>query len=631
MAEPIHKEDARPVARPLQPAPPPGPERGRAAAPADPEEESRPSRARGIGIKAKILAFLLVSLAVLALVSGAVSSLTLQRRMNEEFQSRGVAIASGLASTAVELILTRDASTIQAQVDQYANIEGVAYVMVNDPEGRFIAHTFAPLVPEGIVEQNTVPGEAASHVAAVEYADPATGELRRVLDVGVPILAGQLGTVRVGIDRDVIAATARRWALLQLAVIGVLALVAAGVALLFANRLTRPLNNLARAAEQVGRGDLSVTAPVESSDEVGLLAETFNQSLVRLRRLQAEQERQQEEERRANESLQENIRRFLRVAVEISQGDLTRRGEVSEDALGNVVDSINLVVEELGEILAGVRRDAEAVGAAGGELIAATEQMDADSRSQAENSERMRTEVAGVTQSVRAVSESAAASASAARNALQAAEQGQSAVSDTLGGMQRIRGEVQGISKRIKSLGDRSLEISEIVDTITSISAQTNLLALNAAIEASGAGGEGSRFAVVAGEVRKLAEDTSRATKRVAALVQSVQAEVKEAVSAMETGTREVEGGFQVAQVAGARLQEIAEISQRSAELAQQISARSQEQVGGVERVAQGIDSIAAIAERTAESVRGGRRSAEKLRDLASVLTERLSRFKLAS
>src|SRR5262249_59042680 len=117
---------------------------------------------------------------------------------------------------------------------------------------------------------------------------------------------------------------------------------------------------------------------------------------------------------------------------------------------------------------------------------------------------------------------------------------GETAVRDSLAGMQRIRNEVQVISKRMKSLGDRSLEISEIINTIEEIASHTNLLALNAAIEAAGAGESGVRFAVVADEIRKLAERAAKATKDIAARIRAVQTETQEAGGAVGGGTRRV-------------------------------------------------------------------------------------------
>jgi len=236
-----------------------------------------------------------------------------------------------------------------------------------------------------------------------------------------------------------------------------------------------------------------------------------------------------------------------------------------------------------------------------------------------------------MSRSVQLVASNAASAANAAGQTLDAATRGEGAVRDSLAGMQRIRSEVQVISKRIKSLGDRSLEISEIVDTIEEIASHTNLLALNAAIEAAGAGESGVRFAVVADEIRKLAERAAKATKDIAARIRAVQAETQEAVVAMEEGTREVEAGYKVTIRAEESLKSIAGISKTSAELAQEISASSQQQVRGADGVVRAMRSIADVAVHTEQAVLQTRRTVDDLVKLADELTRSLSRFKLAT
>jgi twitching motility protein PilJ len=595
------------------------------------QTEQQPAR-RGLrlGLLGKIVVFLVAALVPLAAVTWYVSARSIRTSMTEEFVSKGEAIASSLASSGVDLISTRDASSVQSLVDEFARIRGVAYVMVYDPQKKLIAHTFSPSVPAGIIDKNIVPGNVARQQRDIEYQEPGRKGHRDIIDIGVPMAAGKLGTVRVGMDRAIIdqaAAASGRQLLLVFA--GVAALTVIGGAWL-ARRITRPITRLVEAAQRVGEGDLSETVAVTSRDEIGDLAQTFNHTIVRLRdQLHTESER--DDERKRREDLQENIIKFLDVAMEVSQGDLTKRGDVTSDVLGNVVDAINLMVAEIGAIIADVRVAAMQVSASASQMTDSSGRMTEGAQAQAREASQVAASVEALTRSVRQVAESARASAEAAREALAAAQKGDIAVRDSLQGMQRIRGEVQSISKKIKSLGDRSLEISEIVNTIEDIASQTNLVALNAAIEAAGAGEAGLRFAVVADEVRKLAERSAKATKDIAVLIKNVQADTQDAVVVMEQGTLEVESGYRMTVQAGESLKAIADVSQRSAELAQEISEATQQQVRSAESVTQAMQSIQSVASQTELGVLEARRTVAELSRLAEELTASLARFKLAA
>jgi len=408
------------------------------------------------------------------------------------------------------------------------------------------------------------------------------------------------------------------------------ALLAIGAGALFARRIIRPVGQLVQVAERVGQGDLSKLVPVHSRDEIGQLAMTFNESIVRLRSL-VQTEAERDEERRKHEDLQRNITRFLDVATEISQGDLTRRGEVTSDVLGSVVDAINVMVGELATIIDDVRDAAQQVLANANEMIDAMEQTAGGAQTQSREAVSVSNAMETLTRSMRRVAEDAEASSSAARRAFDAATKGEQAVRASLTGMQRIRGEVQRISRKVKSLADRSLEISEIVNTIEDIASQTHLLALNAAIEAAGAGESGLRFAVVAEEVRKLAERSGKAAKDIVVLIKAVQSETQQAVVAMEEGTKEVEAGYKVTVEAGDSLHQIGEISQKSSALAWDISQATQEQVRGVEGGAVAVQSIAGVAVQTEKAVLETRKTMDQLVRVAEALLASLSRFKLAT
>jgi len=540
----------------------------------------------------------------LAAVTWYVSARSLRTTMTDEFISKGEAIASSLASTGVDLISTRDASSVQSLVDEFARIRGVAYVMVYDPQKKLIAHTFSPAVPAGIIDKNVVPGNVSRQLRDIEYQDPARRSTRSIIDVGVPMAAGKLGTVRVGMDRTLIdqAATASgRRLLLVFGGVAVFAVLLGGI---LARTITHPIAQLVAAARRVGEGDLSETVTVTSRDEIGELAHTFNHTIVRLRS-QVQTEAERDEERKRREELQENIIQFLDVAMEVSQGDLSRRGEVRVAAL---------------QVAEGAHQ-----------MTGSSARMAEGAQAQAREASQVATSVEALTRSMRQVADSARASAQAAREALEASQKGDLAVRDSLQGMQRIRAEVQAISKKIKSLGDRSLEISEIVNTIEDIASQTNLVALNAAIEAAGAGEAGLRFAVVADEVRKLAERSAKATKDIAVLIKNVQADTQDAVVVMEQGTLEVESGYRMTLQAGESLKAIADVSHRSAEFAQNISEATQQQVQGAETVTHAMQSIQRVASQTEQGVLDARRTVTELARLAEELTSNLARFKLAA
>ncbi len=582
------------------------------------------------GLLPKIILFLFAALVPLAAITWYVSVQTLRQKMTEEFTSKGMAIAKSLASSSVDLLLTRDASTVQSAIDQFAAISGVQYVVVYDAGRHLVAHTFAPLVPAGLVEKNVVPGDAVQQVKDVQYTDPVTGTESHIIDIGVPVLAGQLGTVRVGMDRAIIEAAAAGAGERLLFIFAGAAVVAVLAGVVFARRISKPIGEVVRIAERVGQGDLSKLGPVTSRDEIGQLAHTFNDTVVRLRSL-VQTEAERDDERRTREDLQRNITRFLDTATEIAQGDLSKRGDVTSDILGSVVDAINVMVDELGALIKDVRQSARQVSGSANDLIVTMDQMTAGAQAQSREAMGVSSAMEELTLSVRQVAENAEASASAARLTLDSAQKGGDAVKVGLVGMQRIRGEVQGISKKIKTLADRSLEISEIVNTIEEISSQTNLLALNAAIEAAGAGEAGLRFAVVAEEVRKLAERSAKAAKDIVVLIKTIQTETQEAVIAMEDGTKEVESGYRTAVQTGESLRDIGDISQKSAELAQDISLATQQQVRGVESVAVAVQSIAGVAVQTEKGVVEARKTMDHVVKLAEELMTSLTRFKLAN
>jgi methyl-accepting chemotaxis protein len=403
----------------------------------------------------------------------------------------------------------------------------------------------------------------------------------------------------------------------------VLALIAA-IALFstLSKRVLTPLEELAKFSERVASGDVRARVEVESNDEFGFVAENFSRSAAKVAHAVTSQQ--------AQESLQRSITDLLNTINQVARGDLTIRGKVTNDALGNVVDSVNFMLDNFTKVLERVRKAAIDVSGSANQILDATDEMTAGATQQDQEITNTSSAVEELTVSMKQVSNNAEASAEAARRALDAAEQGNRAVRDTLEGMQRIRSSVSATAKKIKSLGDRSLEISEIINVINDITEQTNLLALNAAIEAARAGDAGRGFAVVADEVRKLAEHSRSATKDIAALIKAIQAETNEAVVVMEEGTREVEVGAGLADQAGKALEAISSVVRQSAELVQEISLASKQQVRGTEGVANAMQIISGITRQTTQGARSSASAVNNMVKLSEQLNEALAQFRSA-
>ncbi|MGH8760942.1 MAG: methyl-accepting chemotaxis protein, partial [Burkholderiales bacterium] len=364
-------------------------------------------------------------------------------------------------------------------------------------------------------------------------------------------------------------------------------------------------------------------AKIESKDELGQLATSFNAMLDYITTALTKAEGERDE-------LQKRLIDFLGLVSDVGKGDLTKRGEVTSDMFGNLADGFNLMIDRFGQLLKQVREAAERVNKSAGTLRDSAGQMAGTAKHQADESTKTLSAVEQLASQMRQVAETAGASSESATQVLQATERGREAVQETVQDMQGIRSAVQRMSKQVKALGDRSVEISQIVSTIRDIANQTNLLALNAAIEAAGAGEAGARFAVVADQVRKLAESSTQATREIADLVKMIQAETQDTVVAMEQETQAVEAGSASALRTGEVFNEISGIAQRSSELAQTIASAAVSQSVSTDQVGRSIKDFAGGAITTQRATDSARVTVEDMAKLAEGLTVSVAKFKLA-
>ena len=395
-----------------------------------------------------------------------------------------------------------------------------------------------------------------------------------------------------------------------------------GIGYWIAQFFSKNLGHIAQVAQLAAGGNYQSRAKITTKEEIGQMATAFNTMLDRI----ISSLKTTESER---DDMQKRLMVFLVLVSEVGKGDLTKRGEVTADVFGNLADGFNLMTQRFGQLMKQVREAAERVNKSALTLRDSANQMAGTAKQQADESVKTLTAVDQLASSMRQVSATAGASSESAKQVLHATEQGRLAVQETVQDMQNIRSAVQRMSKQVKALGDRSLEISTIVSTIRDIANQTNLLALNAAIEAAGAGEAGVRFAVVADQVRKLAESSTQATREIADLVKVIQTETQDTVVAMEQETQAVEAGSASALRTGEVFNEISGIAQRSSELAQTIASAAVNQTASTDQVGRSLKEFAGGAVATQKATDSARATVEDMAKLAEGLTSSVAQFKL--
>jgi len=330
-----------------------------------------------------------------------------------------------------------------------------------------------------------------------------------------------------------------------------------------------------------------------------------------------------------NKRNQEAILRLLNEMGNLADGDLTVQASVTEDVTGAIADSINFTIEELRTLVKGINSATDQVAKATQDTQAISNRLYEASQRQNREIQQASASVLQMAQSINEVSQSAGQSARVAQQSLAAAEKGAQSVQNQIAGMHEIRAQIQDTSKRIKRLGESSLEIGDIVELIADITEQTNILALNAAIQAASAGEAGRGFTVVAEEVQRLAERSGEATKQIDAIVKTIQADTQDAVAAMEKSTVGVVEGTKLSDTAGSALDEIRRVSRELAELIEAISTQTQKQSASVSDVTRGMQGILQITEEPTEGTKQTNVSIGQLTKLAAELRSSVAGFKV--
>ncbi|MBD2306223.1 HAMP domain-containing protein [Chroococcidiopsis sp. FACHB-1243] len=379
----------------------------------------------------------------------------------------------------------------------------------------------------------------------------------------------------------------------------------------------------------VRTGNLDARATVYSQDEFGLLASEFNDMLQGIAQITTDTQRKAQEQEQAKEELQRQVIRLLDDVEGAARGDLTVQAEVTADVLGAVADSFNLTIQNLREIVGQVKLAARQVsqGSADNETFARA--LSQDALRQAEELAVTLNSVQVLTDAIQRVAESAREAESVARSASDTAQKGGEAVERTVAGILEIRQTVAETTRKVKRLAESSQEISKIVALISQIASRTNMLALNASIEAARAGEAGRGFAIVADEVRQLADRVAKALKEIEQIVRQIQSETGSVMTAMEEGTQQVIQGTKLAEQAKRSLEDIVQVSNRIDALVGSITADTVQQTETSRAVAAVVQSVELTAQETSQEAQRVSGSLQNLVQVAGELQTSVERFRV--
>jgi methyl-accepting chemotaxis protein len=613
---------------------------------------------------------LLGLLAVIAFVVGGAAIVydlvTSRSLLNEQVVRRGRYIATNLAFNAKYGVLTEDKPLLLQFLEGAVSAGGakggsdVAGAVIRDAKGAVLAQTGKKLreLP------GTLPAEVEEREATTVEGEPVVLFRAPVTGAGEQTAAGAetvKGAVEVAISQSALGALLRR-RVVEAVLLG-LALVALGSAAgwLLAGRWLQPLQSMAAASESVAKGDLTVNIEAAGGDEIGTLGRSLNEMVANLRRVAdniqeasvqvassagqisanarlinqgaSGQAQAAEETSTSMEEMAASIQTVAASAqglasyVEETSSSITEMGASIEEVarsggtLAQTVTEASATIEQMTVSIDQMARDLESLAGTVNETTATVEEMASFIASVAENAEslgdaagRASATVSGMAGAVSDVAKIASEADRIAARASEDARTGGEAVARTVDGMKAISENMENTARVINGLGKRSQEIGRILEVIEEIADQTNLLALNAAIEAARAGEAGRGFAVVADEVRKLAERSVEAAKEIGEVVRQVQQETTDAVDVARAGAGEAKQGIALADKAGAALRNIIDSVSRSSELMGQIAEATGKQSQASTEVLDTVSRMNAATSQVTQAVREQAEGSKQIR-----------------
>jgi methyl-accepting chemotaxis protein len=386
--------------------------------------------------------------------------------------------------------------------------------------------------------------------------------------------------------------------------------------------ITRPLSRLAFLTRRISRGDTTARATVIGRDEIATVARSMNSMLDNIMTLMHSTQTQRD-------VLQGQVEKLVNEVSGVGEGDLRVQAEVTQDTLGVLADSFNYMVEELGGLVIRVKMVAGEVAGSTIKTYERMTQLVEDAEVQIQQIGEASVGVEYMNKVSQQVAQRANVLYNSARDARMTADTGRQAVSQTVIGMGRINENVQETASRVQMLGERSQEINNIVEVISTIAHQTNRLALDAAIQSAMAGENGKGFGAVAADIRRLAELSKEQVTMIGRIVRSVRDDIGAVAVSINDTELETAAGTRLAQEAGTSLGSIFSVVEQQAQEIETINSMIVQHQASSASVAQIMTAVSQSTQRSSASTHEAAQKMEQLAHLAERLQSSVGAFKL--
>ena len=588
-----------------------------------------------MSIKKKLLIFSSLFILFFSIALVFVIQYSANKNLKEEYANRGRILAQNMAYNSKVALLFMDVESLQEQIEAIMQQSDVEFAIIYDDSGRVLASSGAEIAWD------------VFRVSQARAASPWSYHFTRGrIDTITPIETdeGVKGFAVVGLSlgslNEKIAAANSK------AMVFIAVFVLTGVLSLFyaTRRPLRTVEELKSFAEEIAAGKHGRCLDVVSSDELGDLSRALNKMA---KNIQSAFQEAQDHSRKAGEfaanlekehqrtieeakKLERTITTIIEALERIKQGDL-RTGITLDgnDEINRVSTGVNMMIAELTTIICKLRDASNAISQTARNIDAVGKNISRGANMQQEQTEAIASSFDQVADSLDKATHVMEHAGTIATNAHEAAREGGNVVNKAIEGITRTASVIDESTRVVRSLGSQSQEISDIVQVINEIADQTNLLALNAAIEAARAGEQGRGFAVVADEVRKLAERTSDATSEIASMIQKILTLTDQAVRSMDNGNKEMQNGKVMVQKVGTALDDILASVQSMQSEFSKIIATGKEQSAAAASVKDKIHNIRSIVQENKQHSDSVLSAAQELNRQTEQLVDLVSHFQL--